>query len=448
MSLINQPHSKTIEMAVLGAVLNYSQAFKLINEMGIKPEHFFVNAHRELFLAYIEVEKIEHTLDLNVVDEYLRNNHLMDKVGGANYFYDIVANSATFDNLEYYSNLLLQKAQLRKLNDACQQISKLFDQDLDHNQILDLSEQLVLDVTRLRKTSNFVEGKDVAVEVYQELKDKSEGKKQNQGLITGFSAMDKILHGFFGGDLLILAARPSVGKTAFALNLALGCMLHQPSSNVAFFSLEMAASQLMTRLFAAKSMIAADKLKTGQDLNHQDWANLDETLEVFKGLNIHIDDSSLSNISEIMSKCRRLKNDSGLDLIIIDYLQLITSNAGYDNRQQEVSLISRQLKLLARELNVPIIALSQLSRSVEQRSDKRPMLSDLRESGSLEQDADIVMLLYRESYYESVEERANNDNEIIEVNIAKHRNGAVGQVKLVFNPEINRFYTVTFKDEV
>lgn len=445
MSLINQPHSKTVEMAVLGAVLNYSQAFKLINEMGITAEHFFVNAHRELFLVYTDVEKIEHVLDLNVVDEYLRKNNLMDKVGGASYFYDVIANSATFDSLEYYLNLLLQKSQLRKLNDACQKITNLFNQDFDHNQILDMSEQLILDVTRARKTSNFVSGKDVANEVYLELKEKSEGKRQAHGLDCGFSGMDKILHGFFGGDLIILAARPSVGKTAFALNLALGCLLHQPTCNVAFFSLEMAASQLMMRLFSAKSMIPADKLKTGLNLQVEDWANLNETLEVFRGLNIHIDDSSLSSISDIMSKCRRLKNDSGLDLIIIDYLQLISSSINYDNRQQEVSLISRQLKLLARELNVPIIALSQLSRSVEQRSDKRPMLSDLRESGSLEQDADIVMLLYRESYYDNIENR-NQENEIIEVNIAKHRNGAVGQVKLMFNPEINRFYTVTFKD--
>jgi replicative DNA helicase len=280
--------------------------------------------------------------------------------------------------------------------------------------------------------------------VLDEIQKMADNKSDITGYKTGFFDIDHTLHGLQKGDLIIVAARPSMGKTSVSLNLAMNVAAYQPEQAVAIFSLEMAAEQLAMRLLSAKSRIEGDKLKTGR-LSNDDWNRVNEAAGELKASNIFIDDTPGIKVPEIFSKCRRLQNEHGLSLILIDYIQLITGSGRQgESRQQEVSEISRSLKALARELKVPVIALSQLSRSVEARENKHPMLSDLRESGAIEQDADIVMLLFRESYYdEKIKEEADrNGNERLEINIAKHRNGATRKVFLAFEGPTNALYNI------
>ena len=260
------------------------------------------------------------------------------------------------------------------------------------------------------------------------------------GIKSMYSDLDRMTTGFQRGDLIILAARPSVGKTAFALNISLNAA-SVSSGAVAIFSLEMPADQLASRMLSAKSRVAGQKLRTGK-LDNNDWSKVNEAVSELRRQKIYIDDTPGIKVSDIFAKCRTLKNDAGLSLIIIDYIQLIQGSGKNESRQQEVSEISRRLKALARELDVPVIALSQLSRGVEKREDKRPMLSDLRESGAIEQDADLVMFLYRDEYYNRKDEEERAATEEVELNLAKHRNGPTGLVKLMFEREINAFYGI------
>ena len=301
----------------------------------------------------------------------------------------------------------------------------------------DMAEKQILDVTRRRKTTDFKSSNEVVNEVIENIHKMSAQKSGVTGVATGYRDLDNTTNGFQRGDLIILAARPSMGKTAFALNVAMQIaqLNHQAA---AIFSLEMPAEQLISRMLSAKSRVPGGQLRTGF-LNNNEWNQLNEAAADLKATKIFIDDSPNVRVSEIHSKCRKLQAEHGLAVILIDYIQLITgSGRNPDNRQQEVSEISRGLKGLARELQVPVIALSQLSRSVEKREDKRPMLSDLRESGALEQDADIVMFLYRDEYYQR--EKSEEGTEKTEINIAKHRNGPTRQIELAFERNINAFY--------
>ncbi|EGP9696717.1 replicative DNA helicase, partial [Listeria monocytogenes] len=341
----------------------------------------------------------------------------------------------TAANLEYYAHIIEDKALLRRLIRTATQIATDgYSREDELDMLMDEAEKSILEVSQRKNVGAFKNIKDVLVKTYDDIEILHNRKGDITGIPTGFNELDKMTAGFQRNDLIIVAARPSVGKTAFALNIAQN-VATKTDENVAIFSLEMGAEQLVMRMLCAEGNINAQNLRTGA-LTSDDWQKLTIAMGTLSNSGIYIDDTPGVRVNEIRSKCRRLKQETGLGMIVIDYLQLIAgSGRGGENRQQEVSEISRSLKALARELEVPVIALSQLSRSVEQRQDKRPMMSDIRESGSIEQDADIVAFLYREDYYD----REGENDGTIEIIIAKQRNGPVGDVKLAFVKEYNKF---------
>ncbi|MFI3284259.1 MAG: replicative DNA helicase, partial [Erysipelotrichaceae bacterium] len=337
-----------------------------------------------------------------------------------------------------YVEIIQNKAHARRLIEVANEVAEDgFDGSIAVEDLLDSAEKRILEVTRTRKTDDFKSGKEVVQSVVENIYRMRDNKTSITGVKTGYRSLDRLTNGLQRGDLIILAARPSVGKTAFALNLALKTAKYNDQA-VAIFSLEMPAEHLISRMLAVESGVPGNTLKTGKFANDDELNRTNSAASSLSGLKIYIDDSSMIKTSEVFSKCRRLQAEHGLALIVIDYIQLISGSAkSKENRQQEVSEISRNLKALARELNVPVVALSQLSRGVESRTDKKPMLSDLRESGSIEQDADIVMMLYRSEYYENRGQEENSQE--VEVIVGKHRNGATGILKMFFTKDVNTF---------
>lgn len=449
MTIRELPHSKQAEEALLGALLVYPQAMTVSIEMSLLPKDFFVVSHQKIFQAMLDCSYQNQIIDLNTVGTQLNANQQLEAVGGIDYLLALTRNAVAFVNTRHYAQMILDKAQLRALIEQSQLIIEKAQSGEGLDDILDFSEAGLLNVTRHRQTSDFREGAQVVNEVIKSITHLSENKSSVTGLPTAYRALDSITYGLQKGDLILLAARPSMGKTAFALNIAMNSAIVSKKA-IALFSLEMPAEHLIQRMLSAKSMVKSDHLRTGKMTNN-DWNALHEAANDLRQTKIFIDDSATIRMSEIFSKCRKLAADHPLGLIVIDYIQLISSTGSNENRQQEVSLISRQLKGLARELDVPVIALSQLSRRVEQRDNKRPILSDLRESGSLEQDADIVMFLYRSEYYnqnkDGEEQTTPNIVEPVEVLIAKHRNGATGTVNLQFQSNINKFFESAMRNE-
>ena len=374
----------------------------------------------------------------------LQDSDELHMVGGADYILKLSDTAVSQANSAHYIELIKSRAHLRRLIETAEAIAEdayHVDQELDD--VMDQAERSILQITRSRKATEFKSSKEVISNVIQELTKLRSFSDHVTGIKTGYD-LDKMTNGFQRGDLIILAARPAMGKTAFALNLAMRAAQFN-SGAVAIFSLEMPAEALMKRIMSARSEVESFKLRSG-NMSDEDFNRINEAAADLSGTKLFIDDSSNIKIAEIYSKCRKLKSEHGLDMVVIDYLQLISgsSRSSGDNRQQEISEISRSLKGLAREMECPVIALSQLSRAVEQRPNKHPMLSDLRESGSIEQDADIVMFLYREDYYNKDKtEEEQNLPERTEINLAKHRNGATGNVDLAFSKSISAFYNYT-----
>lgn len=440
------PSAPEAEATLLGNMMVYPSAARIAMEEGLSEEDFFVEANRRIFLAIDSLYKQGERIDLTTVVTRLKDMDMLEKSGGVSYLSDLSDASVTSANVKSYVNMVHDKAVIRKMIEATETLAEEgYSGQTDINEYLDACEKAVLEISRNRRTNEFRTSPELITGVLENIQKMSDNRTDITGLKTGFNDFDHTLHGLQKGDLIVLAARPAMGKTAVALNLAMNVAAYQPRGAVAIFSLEMAAEQLAMRLLSAKSHIPGDKLRTGR-LNDADWNRLNEAAGELKMSNIYIDDTSMIKVPEIFSKCRRLKADVGLNLVLIDYIQLITAsgNRRNENRQQEISDISRNLKALARELEVPVIALSQLSRSVEQRDNKHPMLSDLRESGAIEQDADIVLMLYREAYYdEAIREQAQKDgNERLEINIAKHRNGATRKVYLAFENTTNALYNI------
>ncbi len=440
------PSAPEAEATLLGNMMVYPSAARIAMEEGLSEEDFFVEANRRIFLAIDSLYKQGERIDLTTVVTRLKDMDMLDKCGGVSYLSDLSDASVTSANVKSYVNMVHDKAVIRKMIEATETLAEEgYSGQTDINEYLDACEKAVLEISRNRRTNEFRTSPELITGVLENIQKMSDNRTDITGLKTGFNDFDHTLHGLQKGDLIVLAARPAMGKTAVALNMAMNVAAYQPRGAVAIFSLEMAAEQLAMRLLSAKSHIPGDKLRTGR-LNDADWNRLNEAAGELKMSNIYIDDTSMIKVPEIFSKCRRLKADVGLNLVLIDYIQLITAsgNRRNENRQQEISDISRNLKALARELEVPVIALSQLSRSVEQRDNKHPMLSDLRESGAIEQDADIVLMLYREAYYdEAIREQAQKDgNERLEINIAKHRNGATRKVYLAFENTTNALYNI------
>jgi replicative DNA helicase len=428
------PQNIEAEQAVLGAIFLEPSALTLASEV-LMPEDFYRAAHQKIFNVMLKLNDEGKAVDLITVTEELAATKLLEDTGGVSYLSELAASVPTAANIEYYARIVEEKSLLRRLIRTATGIaSDGYNREDEVNALLSEAEKSILEVAQRKNAGSFHSIKDVLVRTYDNIELLNNRVGDITGIETGFAELDRMTAGFQRNDLIIVAARPSVGKTAFALNIAQN-VATKTSENVAIFSLEMGAEQLVMRMLCAEGNINAQNLRTGS-LTDEDWGKLTMAMGSLSNAGIFIDDTPGVRIGDIRSKCRRLKQEHGLGMILIDYLQLIQgSGRPGENRQQEVSEISRSLKQLARELQVPVIALSQLSRGVEQRQDKRPMMSDIRESGSIEQDADIVAFLYRDDYYDKESENKN----IIEIIIAKQRNGPVGTVQLAFVKEYNKF---------
>lgn len=437
------PHSTEAEQSILGAMLVYPSLAAMAIDQDLHAEEFYVEAHQRIYRCMMELKDSGQNIDITTLITRLNDTNQLAMVGGADYVIKLSDSAVSSANGIFYIDIIKERYHLRRLIETAEQIAEEgFDSSSSLDDVLDHAEKEILEVTRSRRASEFQSSKEVVNKVIKELITLRESDDHITGVRTGYQDLDRMTNGFQRGDLIILAARPAMGKTALALNLGMYAALRNPGA-VAFFSLEMPAESLMKRLLSAKSQVEGNKLRSG-NINDDELNRLNEAGNELGAAKIFIDDSAGIKVSQIFSKCRKLMSEHGLSLIVIDYLQLISGSGrgSGDNRQQEVSEISRNLKILAKEMNCPVIALSQLSRSVEQRNDKTPMLSDLRESGAIEQDADIVMFLYREDYYKKVNEQEEkaDENEVVDLNLAKHRNGSVGHISLVFNKSISAFY--------
>ncbi|WP_261131389.1 replicative DNA helicase [Bacillus sp. Marseille-Q3570] len=428
------PHNIEAEQAVLGAVFLEPEALTTATEL-LMPEDFYRAGHQRIFSVMVDLSEKGEPIDLVTVTSELQDRKLLEEVGGVSYLSDLANSVPTAANIEYYGQIVEEKSLLRRLIRAATDIAANgYSREDEVEQILNEAEKNILAVAQRKNTGVFKSIKDVLVQAYDNIEMLQNKKGDITGIPTGFVELDRITAGFQRNDLIIVAARPSVGKTAFALNIAQN-VATKTDENIAIFSLEMGAEQLVMRMLCAEGNIDAQRLRTG-DLQPEDWQKLTMAMGSLSNAGIYIDDTPGVRVSDIRAKCRRLKQEKGLGMILIDYMQLILgSGKPGENRQQEVSEISRSLKGLARELEVPVISLSQLSRGVESRQDKRPMMSDIRESGSIEQDADIIAFLYRDDYYD----KESENKDIIEIIIAKQRNGPVGTVELAFVKEYNKF---------
>lgn len=432
------PNNIEAEQSVLGACFLSKYALQKACE-NLTEESFYSEKNGKIFAAMSSLMEEKTPIDITTVTSYLKNKKELSEVGGVEYLTEILNFVPTASNVDYYIKGVEDAAILRNLIETATDIaSEGYRTDETVNEILDNSEKKILSIVKNRKSSEFKTIKEVLIKTQADLERLSENKGEITGLATGWYDFDKITTGLHENEFIIIAARPAMGKTAFALNLATHIAMSQDKA-VALFNLEMSAEQLAQRIISSLGQLEGYKLKTGNLLNN-DWKRVNEAVSQLSNTNMVIDDTPGITIGEIRAKCRRLaSSEKGLSLVIIDYLQLISGGKNYGaNRQQEVSDISRSLKTLAMELGVPVIALSQLSRSVEGREDKRPLMSDLRESGSIEQDADIVMFLYRDDYYNK-ESRTEDNNSISELIIGKHRSGPTGTIELLFKKNTSTF---------
>lgn len=428
------PQSIDAEMSVLGAMLIKKEAITQAQEL-LKADDFYREAHRLVYDAMLELAGNGEPVDLVTLTEALRKKEILEKVGGISFLTQLANYTPTAANIVYHAKIVKEKSELRHLIDAATEIASAAYEATDEvTDIMDDAEKKILAIAGSQSTGGFEPIKDIVINAIDHVESIYESKGGLTGIGTGFKDLDAMTSGLQKSDLVLVAARPSMGKTAFTLNIATHAAMN--GSTVAFFSLEMSKEQLVQRMLCSEGGIDSQRLRTGK-LDDKEWQELIKTADKVSKAKLFIDDTAGISVMELRSKARRLKAEHGLDLIVIDYLQLMQgrSKGGDNSRQQEISEISRSLKALARELDVPVVALSQLSRSVESRTVKKPMLSDLRESGSLEQDADIVMFLYREDYYDQETEKKN----ITEVMISKHRNGPIGSIELFFQKEFTRF---------
>ncbi len=433
------PQNLEAEQAVLGAMLIEKEAIARVTEL-LKGGDFYREAHRLIFEAMLDLYNRNEAVDMITVIELLKREDHLERVGGIAYVTSLANSVPTAANVHYHAKIVEEKALLRQLIQTSTQIAALgYEGSEEVSQIVDQAEKMILEVSNRRIGGDFTPIKSIVLDAFGKIEQLYESRGGITGLATGFKDLDRLTSGLQKSDLILVAARPSMGKTAFTLNIASNVAIREKKA-VAFFSLEMSKEQLVQRMLCAEASIDSQKLRIGE-LEDDDWTKLINAADRLSGAPIFIDDTAGISVLEMRSKARRLKVEHDLSLIIIDYLQLMQGSGGKggENRQQEISEISRSLKGLARELGVPVVALSQLSRSVESRQVKKPMLSDLRESGSLEQDADIVAFLYREDYYNPDTENKN----ITEIIVAKHRNGPVDSVQLFFHKQFTRFADLT-----
>ena len=444
------PHSIEAEQSVLGSIFLDPETVVNVLEY-LETSDFYRKNHQIIFDAILQLNNRNEAIDVVTIANELDTKNQLENAGGMEYLAELAVAVPTSANVEYYAKIVEEKSILRNLiRSATEIVRKGYEEGDELAVMLDSAEQNILQVSERRNRSGFIRISDVVSASLQNIESLAQQSDDVTGVPTGYIALDKMTAGLQKEELIILAARPAVGKTAFALNIAQN-VATKADQVVAIFSLEMGAESLVNRMLCAEGNIDAGHLRTGQ-LSEDEWSNLIMAMGTLGQSKIFIEDTPGIRIAEIRAKSRRLLQEQGkLGLIVIDYLQLIEGN-NRESRQQEVSDISRQLKKLAKELKVPVIALSQLSRGVEQRQDKRPVLSDIRESGSIEQDADIVAFLYRDDYYEreggEEPERDEQENNVVEVIIEKNRSGARGTVKLLFKKEFNKFSSMSYMPEI
>lgn len=427
------PHSIDAEKSTLGAMLIDRDAIAKAIEL-LRPEDFYRKAHAIIYEVINEIFDKGEPVDLVTVSEELRAKEALEDIGGVAYLTSLADSVPTASNVTYYAKIVEEKSLLRNLIKSANKISQLgYRGDQEVDVVLDKAEQLVFNISQKRSVQEYSGIRDVLMDTFDNLEKLYDNKDGVTGVPTGFNDLDQMTSGFQESDLIIIAARPSMGKTALALNIAQYAAV-QEDIPVAIFSLEMSKEQLVQRMLCSEAQVDGHRLRTGY-LNEDDWNRLTNAAGSLSEANIFIDDTPGITAMEMRAKARRMKAEHGLGLILIDYLQLMQGQGRVESRQQEVSKISRSLKGLARELNVPVVSLSQLSRAVEQRNDKRPQLSDLRASGSIEQDADLVAFIYRDEYYNPDTEKQG----ITEIIVGKQRNGPVGTVELAFQKEYTKF---------
>lgn len=427
------PHSMEAEQSVIGSMIMDREAIVVASEL-ITGDDFYNKQYGILFETMVELNDKGYPVDIVTLQEKLKEKDVPAEVSSLEFVRDLITAVPTSANIKYYANIVAEKATLRRmirLNEDIANTCYAGKEKLDY--ILEDTEKRVFQLVQRKNTEDFTPIRQVVMNAMDRVEAASRNKGSVTGIPTGFLDLDYRTAGMQPSDLVLIAARPSMGKTAFVLNIAQHVAFKQ-NKTVAIFSLEMSKEQLVNRMFSLESNIDAQNLRTGQ-LNDEEWEKLIETAGVIGKSNLFIDDTPGISVSELRSKCRKLKLEKNLSMIIIDYLQLMSGSGRSESRQQEISDISRSLKAIARELSVPVLALSQLSRAVEQRPDHRPMMSDLRESGAIEQDADVVMFIYRDDYYNHETEK----KDIAEIIIAKQRNGPIGTVELAWIPKYTKF---------
>ena len=428
------PHSLEAERSVLGAAMLSEDALLEVAER-IKPEDFYDQNHAEIFKAILGLQRRGIPVDMLTVSEELKKQGSLNMVGGRSFIASLSASTPTTSNAAEYAKIVAEKASIRRLIATADDIvTRGYEGSLDAEQMLDYAESGIFEISQSRQKGKYTHIQEALLSNIDTIDKASQMEGGLTGITTGFADLDAKTSGLQKSDLIILAARPAMGKTAFALSIARNAAV-KAGATIMIFSMEMAKEQLSQRLLSMESKVELQKLKTGR-LERRDWEDINVAIDVLSGTNIHIDDTAGISIMEMKSKCRRLKAEKGLDLVVIDYLQLMNPEGRADSRTQEISVISRNLKLLARELDCPVLVLSQLSRAPEMRTDHRPMLSDLRESGSIEQDADIVIFLYRDEYYNKETTEKPGECEVI---IAKHRSGPTGSVDVSWIERYTQF---------
>lgn len=436
------PHSLEAEKSVLGALLIDKNSVIKVSDF-LKGEDFYHDSHRLIYEAVLDLYDRRSPVDIVTLSNLLEDRGQLKNIGGSSYLALLAKEVPTATHIFQYATIVKEKAILRKLIMAGDSIKGLgFKEDADLDILIDQAEKTIFEVSQTFIADRFVHIKDILNKTYEKISDlhDPDAKEKYRGIPTGFAALDNLLSGLQPADLVILAARPSMGKTAFALNIAQNMAKYGKA--VGIISLEMSKEQLVERMFCSLMGVDSWKLRTGK-LDDNDFGRIGAVMDELNGLKIYIDDSIGNSVTELKAKARRLKMENGLDALVIDYLQLMSAGGygGQSNRVQEISDISRSLKALARDLSIPILALSQLSRAVEMRPSKVPQLSDLRESGAIEQDADVVMMMYREDYYEEDTDRKG----ITDLFIRKHRNGPIGHIELAFKKEQMKFLDIETK---
>lgn len=427
--------SKEAEQSILGSVFYDESTIRILIDK-VRVKDFYYLRHQLIYQAMLDLFNEKNPIDPTTVITKLDDKGELNDCGGSEYIIGLMDSIPSIANLETYVELIKDKAVQRNVVQVCSDILKETNDNIPNSkEFLDSVEKRIFTATSERTTSDLVPVRTMLDSVYSKIQSNAQSESTVIGLDVGYKRINELTLGLQNSELIILAARPSMGKTALALNIACNVASTRKRPYVAFFSLEMGLDQLALRLISQKSNIPQDLLKIGKFNDNSAWSRINYAINELQGYNLYFDDSGVSTVQDLRSVCRKKKNEGKLDFVVIDYLQLLSTADRYESRTQEVSSISRALKEMARELNIPVLALSQLSRTLEQRSDKRPIMSDLRESGSIEQDADIVMFIYRDFYYNKQTENPN----LAEVNIVKNRNGMIGRAELIFKDSCTNF---------